>query len=65
MVGENVLKLTEIAYIPLHTSIYLLIPMKLQNKNCTTVNSLRAVSLNIGLPATTLVSEHRMASEIA
>ena len=37
MVGKNVLKLTEIAYIPLYTSIYLLIPMKHQNKICTAV----------------------------
>ena len=35
--GENVVKLTEIAYIPLYTSIYLLIPMKPQNKICTAV----------------------------
>ena len=35
--GQNVVKLTEIAYIPLYTSIYLLIPMKPQNKICTAV----------------------------
>ena len=38
MVGENVVKLTEIAYIPLYTSMYLLIPMKPQNKICTAVS---------------------------
>jgi hypothetical protein len=36
--GENVVKLTEIAYIPLYTSMYLLIPMKPQNKICTAVS---------------------------
>ena len=38
MVGENVAKLTEIAYTPLYTSMYLLIPMKPQNKICTAVS---------------------------
>ena len=37
MVGKNAVKLTEIAYIPLYTSRYLLIPMKPQNKICTAV----------------------------
>ena len=36
--GENVVKLTEIAYIPLYTSMHLLIPMKPQNKICTAVS---------------------------
>ena len=35
--GDNVVKLTEIAYIPLYTSMYLLIPMKPQNKIWTAV----------------------------
>ena len=38
MVGENVVKLTEIAYIPLYASMYLLIPMKPPNKICTAVS---------------------------
>ena len=38
MVRKNVVKLTEIAYIPLYTSMYLLIPMKPQNKICTAVS---------------------------
>ena len=38
MVGENVVKLTEIAYIPLYTSMYLLIPMKPPKKICTAVS---------------------------
>ena len=37
MVGENVAKLTEIAYTPLYTSMYLLIPMKPQDKIYTAV----------------------------
>ena len=36
--GHNVVKLTEIAYIPLYTSLYYLIPMKPQNKVCTAVS---------------------------
>ena len=35
--GENVVTLTEKAYISVYTSIYLLIPMKPQNKICTAV----------------------------
>ena len=38
MVGKNVVKLTEIAYKSLYTSMYLLIPMKPQNKICTAVS---------------------------
>ena len=38
MVGKNVVKLIEIAYIPLFISMYLLIPMKPQNKICTAVS---------------------------
>ena len=38
MVGKNVVKLIEIAYIPLYTSMYLLIPMKPQNKIRTGVS---------------------------
>ena len=37
MVGKNIVKLTEVAYIPLYTSMYLLIPMKPQNIICTAV----------------------------
>jgi len=38
MVVKNLAKLTEIAYTPLYTNTYLLIPMKPQNKICTAVS---------------------------
>ena len=50
MVGKIVVKWSEIAYIPLYTSMYLLIPMKPQNKICKAVSSRVAIRPEVLFP---------------